>query len=400
MFAKGDGRTFSLPEAYSPERDEDWHQEYLANHLELLPLEDLEGIKSETRIIARECIENIDLLLLDDKGLLAIVEVKLAKNPESGREVLSQVLHYEAKLKDKTLKEICREIARTGEKTHLKIDKLKRFSLDLRKAFDDKKNAEEAWKRVLANYVLSDDLNSQHIPKEKVKQFIERAEDLLRAESFRMVVVTDNANREFLQVLNHLGSIVERGHQLVGVELSPTRTDGTYYFVPHLVGTATRLDIEYYRKEEVERYYKKRTVEQTISDLPHEYQKDVTKIVSELKENSDFDIRPGTGKGGNLILGLNRAGKWVSLIQILKNGSIKFVSFQLDSVAKRERYAKEIEKMPFLKQAAEKIREWLRNPSPGKAGPEPSVPFKDFGQEGIRSDKLLQLFYDLSKIET
>jgi len=73
-------------------------QELLVSHPELLPVETLRPDVGDLLCIGREVSTqgsgNIDNLYLSTGGYVVVVETKLWRNPESRREVLSQVLDY------------------------------------------------------------------------------------------------------------------------------------------------------------------------------------------------------------------------------------------------------------------------------------------------------------------
>jgi len=72
-------------------------QTYLEEHPDLLPLHEIEDNPAPLVTIGREVSVpsgSIDLLFVDTKGVLTIVETKLAKNPEVRREVIGQIIEY------------------------------------------------------------------------------------------------------------------------------------------------------------------------------------------------------------------------------------------------------------------------------------------------------------------
>jgi RecB family endonuclease NucS len=81
--------------------DEDWIQELLFSHPELIPFEELEPAFKGSVPIAREVESGagpVDVLCVNVEGLLTVVETKLWRNPQSRREVVSQLIHYAAGL--------------------------------------------------------------------------------------------------------------------------------------------------------------------------------------------------------------------------------------------------------------------------------------------------------------
>jgi hypothetical protein len=72
-------------------------QGYLETFPSLIPLEGVQEHPAPLLVIGREVSVppgSIDLLLIDTEGVLTIVETKMARNPESRRQVMGQILEY------------------------------------------------------------------------------------------------------------------------------------------------------------------------------------------------------------------------------------------------------------------------------------------------------------------
>lgn len=90
-------------------------QENIQRLPELIPIEDAIGQQVALLPIGMEVQVGsgaIDILMLDSEGVLTIVETKLAKNPESRREVIGQVLEYGAHISEWSLLDVEREAER------------------------------------------------------------------------------------------------------------------------------------------------------------------------------------------------------------------------------------------------------------------------------------------------
>lgn len=77
--------------------DEDWLQGLLFAHPALLPIEEIEPAFAGAVPLCREvgtAKGPLDLLLINENGLLTLVECKLWRNPEARREVVGQILDY------------------------------------------------------------------------------------------------------------------------------------------------------------------------------------------------------------------------------------------------------------------------------------------------------------------
>ena len=94
--------------------DEEWVQELLFAHPELLPFEELEPAFKGSIAIAREVESGagpLDILFVNDDGFFTVVETKLWRNPQSRREVVSQLIHYAAELAKKSYEELCEAVS-------------------------------------------------------------------------------------------------------------------------------------------------------------------------------------------------------------------------------------------------------------------------------------------------
>ena len=80
---------------------EDWLQELIFMHPEVLPVDDIEPVFSPLISIAREFPTNagpIDNVFISPNGYITVVETKLWRNPESRRLVVGQLLDYAKEL--------------------------------------------------------------------------------------------------------------------------------------------------------------------------------------------------------------------------------------------------------------------------------------------------------------
>jgi hypothetical protein len=98
-----DGKVVTLHRAAFGDdfHDEDWIQELLFSHPELIPFEELEPAFKGSVPVAREVESGagpVDVLCVNAEGLLTVVETKLWRNPQSRREVVSQLIDYAAGL--------------------------------------------------------------------------------------------------------------------------------------------------------------------------------------------------------------------------------------------------------------------------------------------------------------
>jgi hypothetical protein len=100
---------------------EAWLQERLFENPNLLPLEEIDPAFVNAIPVCRELITNVgplDLLYVNEDGLLILVECKLWRNPEARRKVVGQILDYAQDIArmdyEELLARINRRIGRSG----------------------------------------------------------------------------------------------------------------------------------------------------------------------------------------------------------------------------------------------------------------------------------------------
>ena len=100
--------------------DEDWIQQLLFDHPELIPFEELEPAFKGSVCVAREVNVGagpMDLLCINADGLITIVETKLWRNPQSRREVVSQLIDYAAELATKSYEDLADAVRDSADTT-------------------------------------------------------------------------------------------------------------------------------------------------------------------------------------------------------------------------------------------------------------------------------------------
>ena len=78
-------------------KHEGWLQEFVFKHYQMLPIEETEPTFGPIIPVCRELNVNgnsLDLVFINEKGLLTLVECKLWQNPEARRTVIAQILDY------------------------------------------------------------------------------------------------------------------------------------------------------------------------------------------------------------------------------------------------------------------------------------------------------------------
>ncbi len=96
--------------------DEDWLQKFIFEHHSSIPINEIEPAFGALIPICRELrtdVGPVDILFVNDKGLLTLVECKLWKNPEGRREVIGQILDYAKEISQWSYEDLQNAIGRS-----------------------------------------------------------------------------------------------------------------------------------------------------------------------------------------------------------------------------------------------------------------------------------------------
>jgi hypothetical protein len=100
--------------------DESWLQELLFNHPGLIPFHDIEPIFSDSIPLVRElptAAGPLDLLYINSKGFLTLVETKLWRNPEARRSVVAQLIDYAKEMAVWSYEDLIKALRKAGMKS-------------------------------------------------------------------------------------------------------------------------------------------------------------------------------------------------------------------------------------------------------------------------------------------
>jgi hypothetical protein len=192
--------------------DEKHLQEILFNRPDLLPVADLnEGSKS-IRVVVMEAglpgSGSSDLIGVDEDGGITIVECKLAKNPESKREVIGQVLEYGAFL---------------WKRTYPDFDSL---FLKERNGRNGKPLAD------LMAAAVDPEEWSEEVFRGSVSANLERGH-------FHLIVVVDEINDELRRVADYVNNARPTGFTLHALEMRRLAEADFEILIPHMYGSAS-----------------------------------------------------------------------------------------------------------------------------------------------------------------
>ncbi|MGI8782167.1 MAG: hypothetical protein ACR2L2_00745 [Acidobacteriota bacterium] len=106
-----------VPTAVIPEFDERWLQDLVFRHPEILSVGEVEPAFDDPVPLARELPVNggfVDAVLLNSRGYLTIVEVKLFRNQEARSEVVGQTIEYLAEIASWDVAKLAKQLARAS----------------------------------------------------------------------------------------------------------------------------------------------------------------------------------------------------------------------------------------------------------------------------------------------
>ena len=95
-------------------QNEDWLQQLLFDHPELIPFEEIDPLFRNSVAVAREVESGsgpVDIVYVNPDGLLTLVETKLWRNPEARREVVAQLINYASQFASMSYDELTHAIA-------------------------------------------------------------------------------------------------------------------------------------------------------------------------------------------------------------------------------------------------------------------------------------------------
>lgn len=101
--------------------DESWLQELLFKHPGLIPFHDIEPIFSDSIPLVRELptpAGPLDLLYINSKGFITLVETKLWRNPEARRSVVAQIIDYAKEMALWSYEDLINALRKAGMKSN------------------------------------------------------------------------------------------------------------------------------------------------------------------------------------------------------------------------------------------------------------------------------------------
>jgi hypothetical protein len=100
--------------------DEGWLQKLIFQHPALIPFHEIEPVFSDSLPVVRELptpAGPLDILYINPKGFLSLVETKLWRNPEARRSVVAQIIDYAKEMARWTYDDLVKAIRQAGLKS-------------------------------------------------------------------------------------------------------------------------------------------------------------------------------------------------------------------------------------------------------------------------------------------
>lgn len=258
-----------------------------------------------------------DLLAFSSDGDIAIIECKLATNPEIKRKVIGQILEYAAYLWQMNY-----------ETVDSRIQKLKGKSLV--------------------------ELVGESAPEEwNEERFRNGVKQSLDGGSFILIIVVDVINEELRRIIRYINECSESTFSLHALEMRRFQADGIEVLVPHLYGVSTKPPA------------RKRWSEDEFFTVLKKVVPSVVNIVRELYEwgrNTAHRIWFGTGaETGSFTFHYLKDSKTISVFTIYTNGKLAlnygWLSKQIDQETMKE-FHKRIHEIPTFRQIPSDFSKW------------------------------------------
>jgi len=195
-------------------------QQLIREHPEVLPLEDLGDDVPPLLIVGREtALLNgyVDVIGVDQDGLITIVECKLDRNPEVKRTVIGQVLGYGAYLWGMSYEQFESDV--------------------VRKYFGSDRCHRPDWRDLAVDDAMQRFREEQSLGGEWDKSaFREQVTANLQAGRFRLIIVVDKVNDELRRTVEFLNTCTGPHFDILCAELRYYATETTRLLVPALIG--------------------------------------------------------------------------------------------------------------------------------------------------------------------
>lgn len=181
---------------------------------------------------------NTDVLAFNPKGDIAIIECKLAANPESKRKVVGQILEYGAYLWEMNY-----------ETLNERVKKRKGKSLS--------QLIEEAINREPINAQPRNEGTAEESATMEwdEEEFRSKVEEQLKSGSFLLIIVVDEINEELKRIVRYLNECGNPAFSFHALEMNRFQSGNVEILVPYLNGVSTKPPTTSRRKPWSEREF-------------------------------------------------------------------------------------------------------------------------------------------------
>lgn len=254
-----------------------------------------------------------DVLAFSSQGDIAIVECKLAANPEIKRKVIGQILEYAAYLWQMSYEQIDN-----------RIEQIKGKSL-----------AELVAESIASEW-------DEELFRDGVRETLENG-------SFVLIIVVDEINEELRRIVRYLNECSKSAFSLHALEMNRFQADKTEVLVPYLYGASTKPPSSQQRGQWSE--------DEFFKALEERNKPEIVSIVKDLyRWSADTADRIwfGTGKEtGSFTFHYLKDGKTISIFTIYTNGKLTLNYGWLAKPLQKETlegFHKKIHEIPTLRQ--------------------------------------------------
>ncbi|MEM2889187.1 MAG: hypothetical protein QXR42_06900 [Candidatus Bathyarchaeia archaeon] len=262
-----------------------------------------------------------DILAFSSQGDIAIIECKLATNPEIKRKVIGQILEYAAYLWQMTYEEI-----------DSRIQKLKGKSL-----------AELVAESIAGEW-------DEELFRDGVRQSLENG-------SFILVIVVDEINDELRRIIRYVNECSKSAFSLHAMEMNRFQTDKVEVLVPHLYGASMKPSTKKQRGQWSE--------EEFFKALEEKNEAEVVGIVKELYNwtvNMADRTWFGTGKDkGSFTFHYLKEAKTISVFTVYTDGKLQLnYGWLINQIPRNtlEKFHQMISEIPTLRHIPNDFSKW------------------------------------------
>jgi len=301
-------------------------QNLLASSPSLLPVDEIrEGVSPLVFAVCEFGLPgsgNTDILAFSADGDIAIIECKLATNPESKRKVIGQILEYAAQLWEMSYDEINTRIQRVKSKS------------------------------------LSDLVAEAVAGGWDEENFRNGVRQSLESGSFLLIIVVDEMSEDLKRIIRYINECSKSAFSLHALEMRRFQANADEILVPHLYGASSKPLIPGTQRKHWTEEEFFRVLYENIEPKVVEVVKNIYKWSGDIADRIWF----GTGaKIGSFTFHYLREGKTISVFTVYTDGSFYlnygWLSTQIDKETMQE-FNKLIHEIPSFERIPADFSKW------------------------------------------